>query len=138
MSVPVGQRGENTMQVWLDAVALAKYTMEITSNKKNFPSRYDAMTSRIADCAIGAASDLWRANKVFVGSGCDPRAREERRFLQNRAIESLNELMFLIDLAGKVLHRERRKTLYWASLARKVKQLAVKWRESDGRRPARG
>ena len=35
------------MQVWLDAVALARYTMEITANKKSFPARYDETTANI-------------------------------------------------------------------------------------------
>lgn len=37
------------MEVWQEAVKLAKYTMEITSNKKNFPARYDAMTSQYTE-----------------------------------------------------------------------------------------
>lgn len=131
MSVPVGKRGENTLEVWQKAVRLAKYTMEITSNKKNFPARYDAMTSRIVDCAVDAAGDLWHANRVYIGHGCDPRALEDRRYLQNKAVNELDDLLFLIDLAGKVLHRDTRKTVYWADLARGVKQMAVKWRDSD-------
>ena len=127
------------MLVWLKAVELAKYTMEITSNKSNFPARYDAMTSRICNAAIGAAGDLWHANKVFIGKGCDERAFVDRAYLQNRAVNELDELLFLIDLAGKALHRPSKKTAYWAVLAREVKQLAVKWRGPDAdRRGARG
>ena len=44
MAVPVNKRGENTLEVWLKAVDLVKYTMEITANTKNFPGRYRAMT----------------------------------------------------------------------------------------------
>lgn len=29
MSVPVGKRGENTLEVWQEAVKLCKYTMEL-------------------------------------------------------------------------------------------------------------
>lgn len=131
MSVPVGKRGENTLEVWLEAVDLAKYTMEITSNKKNFPSRFDEMTRRINAAAVDAAGDLWKANKIYIGKGCDERARKDRAYLQNRAIANLNDMLFLIDLAGKVLHRDKKKTLYWAGKASRVKQLAVKWRDSD-------
>lgn len=134
MSVPAGKRGENQMEVWMEAVALAKYTMEITSNTKNFPGRYRAMTDRIVDASVSAAGDLWKANKVYIGSGCDPRAKDDRRYLQNRAISSLNEMLFLIDMAGKVLKRPGSKTVFWADKARKVKKLAVAWRDSDRKR----
>lgn len=144
----MNKRGENTLQVWLDAVALARYTMEITANKKNFPARYDEMTGRINACAINAAGDLWKANQIYVGKGSDAltpeqaqadgerlaRAWSERLGLEHKAIEELNEMLFLIDLAGKVLHRPAKKTLYWANLARGVKHLAVKWRESEAKR----
>ena len=131
MTVPVGKRGENILEVWLKAVELAKYTMEITANTKSFPGRYRPMVERINAAAIEAAGDLWKANKVFVGQGCDPRAREDRRFLQNRAINHLDDLLFLIDLSGKLLHRDGKKSAYWAGMAVKVKQLAAKWRDSD-------
>lgn len=131
MSVPVGKRGENTLEVWLAAVDLARYTMEITSNTKNFPGRFRPMTDRINDAAISAAGDLWKANEVYIGKGCDPRAKDDRKYLQNRAITSLNDLLFLIDLAGKTLHRDAKKTMFWAAKARRAKQLAVKWRDSD-------
>lgn len=130
-SVPVGKRGENKLEVWLKAVDLAKYTMEITANTKNFPGRYRPVVERINAAAIGAASDLWKANKVFIGHGCDPRAKQDRRYLQNRAINHLDDLLFLIDLSGKMLHRSGKNTAYWASKTTKIKQLAVKWRESD-------
>lgn len=131
MSVPVGKRKENTLEVWLKAVDLAKYTMEITASTKNFPGRYRAMTDRINDAAIGVAGKLWKANKIFVGNGCDPRAKQDRAYLQNSAINDLDDLLFLIDLAGKALHRPTKKTAYWAEKAITVKHLAVKWRESD-------
>lgn len=131
MSVPVGKRGENTLEVWLKAVDLAKYTMEITANTKSFPGRYRPMVERINAAAIGAAGDLWKANKVFIGKGCDPRARQDRAFLQNRAINHLDDLLFLIDLSGKMLKRHGRKTAYWADKAVTVKKLAAAWRDSD-------
>lgn len=131
MAVPVNKRGENTLEVWLKAVDLAKYTMEITANTKNFPGRYRVMTDRINDAAIGAAGKLWKANKVFIGNGCDPRAKQDRAYLQNSAINDLDDLLFLIDLAGKALHRPTKKTAFWAEKAIAVKRLAVKWRESD-------
>lgn len=138
MSVPVGKRGENTLEVWQEAVKLCKYTMEITANKKNFPGRYAPMVNRINDCAVGIAENLWKANKTYVGEGCDPRNIKDRLYLQNRAIEQCNTMLFLIDLAHKVLHRDTTKTMYWGEMARKTKQLAVKWRESDYSRLTQG
>lgn len=131
MSVPVGKRGKNTLEVWMKAVELAKYTMEITANTKNFPGRYRPMVERINAAAIGIAGDLWKANKIFIGRGCDPRAKQDRAFLQNRAINQIDDLLFLIDLSGKVLKRESRKTAMWAKKAVAVKKLAVAWRNSD-------
>lgn len=137
-NVPKGKRGTNTMEVWQEAVKLAKYTMEITSNKKNFPARYDTMTSQISETAINIARYLWKDNEVNVRAGAPVENVTARLHMQDMAITEIESLLFLIDLAGKALHRPKKKTTYWAGMAIKTKQLAVAWHESDRKRLAKG
>ena len=135
MSVPVGKRSKNKLEVWMKAVDLAKYTMQITANTRNFPGRYRTMVMRINDAAINCAADLWKANKIYIGKGCDPRAKQDRTYLQNKAIGELDELLFLLDLAESVMAKPNGDTpinmFYWAEKAVSVKQLAQAWRDSD-------
>ncbi len=135
MAVPVGKRGENTLEVFLKAVDLAKYTMEITANTKNFPGRYRPFIDRVNNAAINVASDIWKANNIYIGNGCDPRAFEDRRYLQNRAVTSVNELLFLINMADAMLDKAvKKKAAFWTKEAMHVKSLIIKWRESDRKR----
>lgn len=136
MSVPVGKRGHNTLEVWQKSVQLTKYTMEIVGNKKNFPGRYQRMNDSLVDTAWHISERLWLANNVYVGKGCDPRAIGDRLHLQQEAISLCRSMLFQIDLAGKVLHRPTGKTEYWAEMTKSVLDMARKWHESDRRRLA--
>lgn len=80
MSVPKGKRKENKLDVYLRAQDLAKYTLEILSNKKNFPARHQSVIDRLEAEAWGIAEDVWRANNIFVGKGCDLRNVKDRLY----------------------------------------------------------
>lgn len=86
MSVPKGKRKINKLEVWLSAVDLAKYTMEITSNTNNFPGKYRCMVQRLDATAYGISEKLWLANSIYVGRGCDPRNVADRKKLQSDSI----------------------------------------------------
>lgn len=98
MGVPEGKRKENRLEVWLAAVRLTKYTMEITSNKRSFPGRYGAMTDRICGRAWDVQTRLWEANNIWVGQGCPRENVEARRHLQDMAVAGLRAL--LVDVSG--------------------------------------
>ena len=131
MAVPVSKRSKNPFEVWLAAVNLTRYTMEITSNHKTFRDRYNAMVERINNTVLNLTADLWQANQISYTS-TDTQEYQDRVYLQKRALTGINEMLFLIDLAGKVLHRDAKKTLYWASLARNVKTLTIEWCNTGG------
>lgn len=133
-NVPAGKRGINKLEVWQEAVKLARYTMTIVSNENTFPERYSAMNDRISNSAIAICEYLWKANNINVKEGCPRENIEERLHLQDMAIAEINTILFLIDLAGSILHRPEKKTIYWGGMAVRVKSLAVAWRESDKKR----
>lgn len=134
MTVPVNKRGKNTLEVWQKSVALTKYTMEIVGNTKNFPGKYRKMNDALIDTAWSISRHLWLANNVYVGAGAPAGNVDERLHLQSVAIAECREMLFEIDLAGKVLHRPAKKTAYWAEMAKSVLDMARKWHEADRRR----
>lgn len=129
MSVPVGKRGKNKNELWLKSVDLVKYTVEITSNTKNFPGRYRSIVDRINDAAVGVAYNLWKARRAKMQGGDN--AKENCVDYQNNAINDLDALLFLIELVGDLLKRDSRKTTYWANKIIAVKDLTVQWQKAD-------
>lgn len=83
MSVPVNQRTESKLEVFVRAHDLAVYTIKITSNAKNFPEEYrHALTDEITRTAIQIFTKVWAANNVMVRTEDDYRMRRERRKLR--------------------------------------------------------
>ena len=66
MSVPKHLRRKGKFEVITNAEALVKYTLEITSNEKNFPKRYRwCLTSKIVDTTVEMFSDSYRSTLSF-------------------------------------------------------------------------
>lgn len=134
MSVPVGKRGTNKLDVFVKAEQLAKHTIELTNNKKNFPGRYQKVIDELVENAWGIADDIWTANNIYVGKGCDPRNIQDRLYLQNRAITRCKRLLFNIQMAHKFFHRSTKSTKYWTELTQEVLELCRAWRDTDVKR----
>lgn len=131
MSVPVPMRSESKLEVSVRANDLTQYTLQITTNRKVFTPRYDVLTSRIVDCAIGIGQDIWEANDIKVESPADYAVRSA---LQARAVRQCDVLLYLITLAKRTFHLSGRRAKHWSGLVRTVKDMAAKWRRSDAKR----
>lgn len=100
MSVPVNQRTESKLEVFVRAHDLAVYTIKITSNAKNFPEEYrHALTDEITRTAIQIFTKVWAANNVMVRTEDDYRMR---RGLQEEAAVLCNVLLPLLIPREKV------------------------------------
>ena len=83
MSVPVGERRESRLEVFVQALDLVTYTLRITKNEKIFLPEYQRqVTDDIIETAKSIYIDAWDANNVRVTTKDDGRVRRE---LQLRA-----------------------------------------------------
>lgn len=135
MSVPVNQRTESKLEVFVRAHDLAVYTIKITSNTKNFPEEYrHALTDKITRTAIRIFTKVWAANNVMVRTEDDYRMR---RGLQEEAAVLCNVLLPLIEIAWKVFHLESKRVRYWTGKVLDVRKMIRAWREADAGRYGR-
>lgn len=67
MSVPVGERRESRLEVFVQALDLVTYTLRITKNEKIFLPEYQRqVTDDIIETAKNIYIDAWDANNVRV------------------------------------------------------------------------
>lgn len=146
MSVPKGKRRNNKLEAFEKAKEMACYTLEICSNKRVFPGRFDKVTSAVVELAFSAARYLWLANNVDMRS-LDPAAWEERKRYQRKGMLCLEELLFEIEICEKVFGGKRekgsrekrldgRKVSTWTGHVVGTQALAARWIESDRKRYA--
>lgn len=65
MSVPVGERRESRLEVFVQALDLVTYTLRITKNEKIFLPEYQRqVTDDIIETAKSIYIDAWDANNV--------------------------------------------------------------------------
>lgn len=132
MSVRVGERGESKLEVQLLCERLIEHTVTILNNPKVFRPQYDKLHERILDTLISAGACMWEANGIKVDK--DPQKYLKRRALQEEAITKLNLLLYLMTVSKRLDHLRARKYAHWSQLARKVRDMARKWRDSDHQR----
>lgn len=141
MSVPEGKRGQRKMEVFTKANELAIYTIKICNNKKVFiPEYQNAMTDDIIRTAKDVFMFAWEANGIWVTKTVngqkvvDTRRREERRYLQERAIRCCNDLLALMQMAQRLFHLKTKRIKYWGEKTIEVRTLLEKWKEADRKR----
>lgn len=135
MTVRVSERKPSKLDAQVAAEELIVHTLCITSNPKVFDPALAGLTTRVVDCAIGIGQDMWEANGIRVKKG--DTSWPMRHALQSRAIRQTNVLLYLMTLCKRAFHMRTRKYEHWVNLARKVKTLTTKWRDSDVRRYGR-
>ena len=132
MSVPANKRSQGKLEVCVKAHDLCCYTIQITSNKKNFPEEFQrALTDRIVDTAISIHSKVWAANNILVNS---PEDYAERKRLQEQAAIQCNVLLSLIEVAHRVYHLRSKRVFYWSDKVITTRNLIRGWRDSDRKR----
>lgn len=132
MSVPKYKRRKGDFGVITKAEALVKYTLEITSNEKNFPKRYRwCVTSKIVDSTVSMFSDLTRANTIKVITKED---KILRRSYQVRALAEIGNLLGLMQIAYDVFNVDAGRAEHWTRLVIAEQEAIRNWRDSDRER----
>lgn len=132
MSVPVNQRTEGKLEACVKAHDLCCYTIQITSNPKNFPERFQhALTDKLVDASIEIHTLVWSANNILVNSKDD---FENRIRLQEMAAIKCNVLISLIEVAHRVFHLSGKRVYYWTSKAINTRNLIRAWKDKDRKR----
>ncbi len=138
MSVPESKRTPKPVfQAALKARELAKYTLTICTNPKNFAPQYQyALTDSIIRTAVAVHVLVHEANNIRVDpsrDGWEDRAAR-RRQLQEKAASACNTLLAYIDLGKGVYHLRGNRVRYWAKLTIETRGLVQAWKEADAGR----
>lgn len=132
MSVLKSKRKPGRLQVLTKAAELARYTIEITSNEKNFPKRHRwQLTQRILDDAMGIYCCIRMANSVRpvqITLEDDFRYRLAQQRAAHAHVESLLGLM---EIAYEVFSIDGGRIEHWTGLVVEVDRLLLAWRKSD-------
>ena len=132
MSVPENARTKGKLEACVKAHDLACYTLQIATNKKNFPEQFQtALTDKIVSVALEIHTLAWSANNVLVNS---PEDLAERLGFQERAAVACNILLSMIEVAHRVFHLPTKRVVYWSGKAIETRNLIRAWRESDRKR----
>lgn len=132
MSVPVGRRQENKLEVILEAQALAVYTVKICCNKNVFlPEYQNALTNDIIKAAKDIFIKIYQANNILVKE----KAHADKRLeLQSEAANECNNLLALMQIAKTVFHLSSKRIKFWGQNTIKVRGLIRAWAEADKKR----
>lgn len=132
MSVPENARTKGKLEACVKAHDLACYTLQIATNKKNFPEQFQtALTDKIVSVALDIHTLAWSANNVLVNS---PEDLAERLGFQERAAVACNILLSMIEVAHRDFHLPTKRVVYWSGKAIETRNLIRAWRESDRKR----
>ena len=129
MAVIKSKRQENPLQVLGLALGLAVHTLTICKNEKLFPKRDRWMlTAEIVRTALGVYIRIRKANRVRVEEMAD---YTKRMALQGEALDMIDTLLGLIDIAGALCKLPGSKQEYWTGLAVELENKVRAWHRGD-------
>lgn len=132
MSVRKPDRRQGDFGVITEAEELVKYTIEITTNEKNFPKRYRwCLTNKIVEQATAMFADLSSANNIKVTT---PEDKALRRSYQVRALAEIGAMLGLMQIAYDVFNVDADRAEYWTRKIKREMTLIRSWRDSDKER----
>lgn len=123
------QLSEQRLFVIVKAVELMQYTMEITSNRKRFPSKHIILVKRIQDKCLDIYESLLEANRLDVVT-----CKEERLRLQTKAITACDTLSCYSELSMNLKLIGSGTMEHWQKKINTVKYMTIKWRKRDQER----
>lgn len=141
MSVHVGDRDESRFSLEIKALALAEYTIRITSNENVFTPAYrEQVTNDIVDTAKDIYLCIREANdtNVRVNTVFHMKDYEERSRLQRKALVKCKRLLYLVDLAHRLFHLSTKRVQYWGQMIVNVKNRIHGWIDADAERYMNG
>ena len=126
MSVRVADRGESKYAALVKAEELVEHTIHIISNENIFNPQYKCLNNKIIDAAVDVGCCIYEATDA-VRSKCSNDHQNIYNLL-NKAIRSLNVLLFLMTIARRLNHLRTAKYEYWSSLAKSTKNMIIDWK----------
>lgn len=130
MSVRVGERGENRLEVLDAARILAAYTINTCKSDKVFPkSQRWIMANRIVNECLDACTSIKKANATRLAEESAIRKRH-----QEEAFKSLETMLMLIDIAYNTFDVPTKKVEHWTSLIVNTEIKLKAWKKSDKER----
>lgn len=121
---------ENDLQVILKAKALAKHTLQITSNCNRYPKKYRfSLVDKMQNKALEIYEYLNEANRTDLKDYA-----RERSELQTKAITHCDELLFYIELSHELNIINVGSMEYWSKMVKDVKYMSIAWRSKDKQR----
>lgn len=132
MTVVKSRRGQSDLEVITKSRELAKYTIRICDNEKNFPKRHRWFTNnRLADVALDVCGYIYEANGTFVKTKSDYAIRRDN---QVHALNKIERLLLNMTIAYELYNVDSKKIDYWTGLVIEVQKLLRAWRDSDYKR----
>lgn len=122
---------ENELTVLIKAKDLIRYTFNITDSKK-FPKKARfTFVNRLQDKVLTVYECLLEANEIFPRS---PAEKEERRKLQSKALSTIKQILFLIELSFEKQYISAQNCEVWIKAVLDVKYTAAAWMKKDKER----
>ena len=137
MSVVKSKRSIPNTQVILDADALLRHTLLVTSNEKIFKPCYKGLTNKINDLALNIYINCLEALNISLKrSKLSPTERYSREHIlrlqyQEEAIRNCKALLMILNIAYSVFHLRGHKVDYWASLVITARTSIIKWKKNS-------
>lgn len=114
------------------AKELARHTLKITSNEKNFPKRYRfTIVNKIQDMSINILDCLIMAKEIYPNSKLE---FEQRELYQKQARAACRSMMSLMEVAADTFGIRAGTFEYWTGMARDVRNHTTAWIVSDRER----
>lgn len=132
MSVIVSKRGRQKFGVITKALILARHTVKVCANEKNFPKKYRwILTKEMIVESLKIVTNIRKANNLDLRH---PELRADRYRYQMEANGSCEALLTLIEVAWGILPLSEQKVEYWTGLVVDVEEALAAWLDSDKRR----
>lgn len=118
------------LQVILKAKALAKHTLQVTSNCNHYPKKFRfSLVDKMQNKSMEIYETLMEANRTALQD-----YGRERSELQTRVITYCDELLFYIEMSHELGIINMDKVEYWSKMVTDVKRMAIAWRTKDRKR----
>lgn len=129
MAVIKAKREENPLEVLTKSRELVCHTITLCKTEKHFPKRDRwILTTPIVKSALKIYQKIRKANAVKVVTEADYRRRMNR---QKKALEELDNLLGLIDIADAVANISGESISHWIGLCKELRDMTRAWHRSD-------
>lgn len=129
MSVPVSQRGQSKMAVFVKAREVLKYTLEITSNSNKFDPTYQYLIDQINSTALKIPIFVQKANREK--RNVNHNSSSPRAVYQNKAIKACEDLIDLVNIGAGIFHYTTNRWDHWVDMIEHEQSLIRLWKDSD-------